>query len=514
MTKNSAQYAFFLFYLLIINNINISNTDFTTNIDFDLTVIFNSIQIYSGQFQDYRDHPAFTQFLIFGFFYKILSLISFFKIDIYNFENVHNLYDKINYVYYLFRNINSLIIFLSVIFFNKILNFFFLDKITSFILSFCILVSSSTFFNIFMLRADIFAFLFFLISFYYLLSLIKKPKIFKVIIISLTTILAMLSKIQIIIFYFWLLILIPFFFKYEIKNFNLNNDIINEKFSKTFNSNIFITILILLFIIFHLIINNLPNSRFADKKYLDLILFSTIFFSYYVYLKLFFQKIFIRVLNTYILILIYLFLTLLFLNFLSLINLIKLSPYVNLRISNPFYYLSVYGPNFYLSIYDQVIWVIKNFTFKINYIFFIIVLILNIFSFIYEKNYKYKLYSLLFLIFFLATNFFYNFRYHETYGFSLLFLLFFSLYFSLHCISVKKLKYFTLFLFFIFFFANNHKDINNKAFVKKSNLMQICSDNQIKNFYWWWARGLDDNFFKKICEENKLPYKKFIKIIS
>jgi len=111
MTKNSAQYAFFLFYLLIINNINISNTDFTTNIDFDLTVIFNSIQIYSGQFQDYRDHPAFTQFLIFGFFYKILSLISFFKIDIYNFENVHNLYDKINYVYYLFRNINSLIIF-------------------------------------------------------------------------------------------------------------------------------------------------------------------------------------------------------------------------------------------------------------------------------------------------------------------------------------------------------------------------------------------------------------------
>jgi hypothetical protein len=45
-------------------------------------------------------------------------------------------------------------------------------------------------------------------------------------------------------------------------------------------------------------------------------------------------------------------------------------------------------------------------------------------------------------------------------------------------------------------------------------MIQVCLDNEIKNFYWWWARGLDNNFFRKICEENTLTYNKFIKKIN
>jgi hypothetical protein len=229
-------------------------------------------------------------------------------------------------------------------------------------------------------------------------------------------------------------------------------------------------------------------------------------------LRLFFKNYIATLSKIYLLILIFIFLFLLFLNFISFIGLIKLSPYVLLRISNPFYYLSVYGsdPNF--SIYTQIVKIIKNFTFKINYYVFVTILISTILSFIYEKNHKYKLYSLLFLICSLSINFIYNFRYYETYGISLLLYLFLSLYFSLNYI-IAKFKYITFFLFFIFFISE-YKYIGNKLFLQKSNMIQICLDNEIKNFYWWWARGLDNNFFRKICEENALTYNKFIKKIN
>ncbi len=505
-------YLFYLFFLLINTIINISNSDFTSNIDFDLTVIFNSIQIYSGHFQDYRDHPGFTQFLIFGFFYKILSVISFFEIDIYNFLNSENLYNKINYIYYLFKFVNCLIIFLFIIFFNKILNFFFIDRVAAFALSFCILLSSSTFFNIWMLRADIFSFLFFLITFYFFLIFIKKPSLFKIIIISCSTILALLSKIQIIILYLNLLFLIPFFIKHEISNLKSIEKVIKNSFINKYFKIILFS-LIILFVIFHIGLNNLPNSRFAEKKYLDLICFFLIFIVYYLYLKLFFKTIINKLLKIYIFIIVFSVLFLLFLNFLSLINLIKLSPYILLRISNPFYYMSVYATNHGNLVYHEIIKVITSYTFKINHYVFLITLISIIFSFIYEKNYKYRLYSILFLICFLSLNFFYNFRYHETYGISLLLYLFLSLYFSLNYINIK-FKWVIYFLFLVFFSIHENSNINQKNLFLKTNMTRVCLDNEIKNFYWWWARGLNDIFFKKICEENKLTYKKFLKPIN
>jgi len=505
-------YLFYLFFLLIFTSINISNSDFTSNIDFDLIVIFNSIQIYSGQFQDYRDHPGYTQFLIFGFFYKILSVFSFFEIDIYNFGNSSNLYNKINYIYFLFKYINCLAIFFFIIFFNKVLKFFFVDRTTAFVLSFCILLSSSAFYSIMMLRADIFSYLFFLISFYFFLSFIKKPKIFKLIIISFSTILALLSKIQIIIFYFTLLFLIPFFLKYEALNLKQINEIIKKKIPSLLNVKKILGSLIFLFLILHITLNNLPNSRFAERKYLDLIIFFSIFFINFVYLRLFFKNYIATLSKIYLLILIFIFLVLVFLNFISFIGLIKLSPYILLRISNPFYYLSVYGSDHNFSIYTEIVKIINNFTFKINYYVFATILISTILSFIYEKNHKYKLYSLLFLICSLSINFIYNFRYQETYGISLLLYLFLSLYFSLNYINIK-FKYITLLLFFIFFISE-YRHISNKLFLQKSNMIQVCLDNEIKNFYWWWARGLDNNFFRKICEENTLTYNKFIKKIN
>ena len=119
---------YFLFisfiYLFLVNGINLFYSDFTSNLDFDLTVIYNSIQIFSNQYQDYRDHPGYTQFLIFGFVYKFFSLSTLFNININNFNEINDLYLKIKNIYYLFKCINTLIVFLTFLFFFKILHFF------------------------------------------------------------------------------------------------------------------------------------------------------------------------------------------------------------------------------------------------------------------------------------------------------------------------------------------------------------------------------------------------------
>ena len=56
-----------LFFLLILVTIFQSiNQDYTSIIDFDLTVIHNSLQLVSNQFPDFVDHTAYSQFLTIG----------------------------------------------------------------------------------------------------------------------------------------------------------------------------------------------------------------------------------------------------------------------------------------------------------------------------------------------------------------------------------------------------------------------------------------------------------------
>ena len=45
-------------------------------LDQDLIIIYNSILLNSGIEQEYRDHPAYTTFLINSLVYKILNIFS------------------------------------------------------------------------------------------------------------------------------------------------------------------------------------------------------------------------------------------------------------------------------------------------------------------------------------------------------------------------------------------------------------------------------------------------------
>ena len=75
--KKNLSLNIFLFFISVITILFSYSQSLTQNwsstIDFDLTVIFNSLQVISGYEQDFREHPGFTQFVIYGIFYKLFS---------------------------------------------------------------------------------------------------------------------------------------------------------------------------------------------------------------------------------------------------------------------------------------------------------------------------------------------------------------------------------------------------------------------------------------------------------
>ena len=505
---------YFLFisfiYLFLVNGINLFYSDFTSNLDFDLTVIYNSIQIFSNQYQDYRDHPGYTQFLIFGFVYKFFSLSTLFNININNFNEINDLYLKIKNIYYLFKCINTLVVFFTFLFFFKILHFFSSDRLVIFTIYFCALINSSVIYNILLLRADIFSLLFFLICFYLILDFFKNPKSFKLILFSLSLFLAAMAKIQIIVSFALLFFFFPIILKYE--NFNLNE--IQSNFNKnSIISNSYKLLLVFFLIIYfiiQIILNNLSGSRFAELKYFDLIIFLFFVFFYFFYLKLYSREIYVIILKLFCVTIFFFILIGIFFNILSIVGLAKLSPYILLRFTNPFYYLKVYSSYQDLSFYTQIFKIFSNFNFVINYHFFFINILLVIISFFSRTLFKYKLFALYFFIFSLILNLMFNFRFTETYGIHLFLMLLLSFFFYLFFLK-SALK--SLFLLFLFFFSVSEIVYNFNKFkaltVHRTNLDVICINNSIKKSYWWWARGLDDNFFKKICSEKNLKYIKF-----
>ena len=69
---------FFLFSLLFVLIIFVSvyqsvRQDYTSIIDFDLTVIHNSLQLVSNKFPDFQDLTSYSHFLTYGLFYKAFS---------------------------------------------------------------------------------------------------------------------------------------------------------------------------------------------------------------------------------------------------------------------------------------------------------------------------------------------------------------------------------------------------------------------------------------------------------
>ena len=66
---------FLFFYLLLLNLFQLSEQHWSSMLDQDIKMMYNSLFISSGIEQEYRDHPAYTTFFFLGGIFKFLSIV-------------------------------------------------------------------------------------------------------------------------------------------------------------------------------------------------------------------------------------------------------------------------------------------------------------------------------------------------------------------------------------------------------------------------------------------------------
>ena len=255
--------------------------------DQDWTIIYNSLLVISNFEQEYIDHPAYTTFLLYGNFLKLINVFFNLNLNILNIFNDLNANNNLQNIFISLRIINSLIIFSIYLVSYKILKLF---NISNYYISLILLIFLS--FNsiyqlLFLLRSEALSVLLFLISNYFFLKyLLTSQKNIYIIIGSIFFSLSLLAKTQIILLYLslpFILILIKNKFKINTKEFTFNNNylylftsillffslILYSKYSAPTELMIFIIYLIV-FLIFVSLIKKISIKMI--KEYLSIII--------------------------------------------------------------------------------------------------------------------------------------------------------------------------------------------------------------------------------------------------
>ena len=507
-----------LFSLIIAATIFQSiNQDYTSIIDFDLTVIHNSLQLVSNKYPDFVDLTSYSHFLTYGIFYKAFALLDhdlITNIDLLiKLENPELILQKL---YVISRITNSIIHFVTIIFIYKILGILKVDEYYKILTIFFIIFSETFLANLIILRSDIVAVCYFFISAYFLLNFIKSTKLSNLFLVSLFMILSLLAKVQIIFLYMFLFFFFVFYFANEKKN------IVQKLDHKLMNS--LLKYLLIFFIFFYFLfqyyLNNIIDSS-TSVGYLDLFCFNIYFFIMFFTILLVFKtkkKLKDNLYNIFALILIFFISQIFILKLLDILNIIKIDFNIIFSITNPFYFLKNHSPFLdkelsYSLIFEMFILLFKDFNFNIIYFFLLsLVLLVSLYRIIFQYkkepfNYQYIYIFLLAAItlFLSAIN---NFRYNVSYNiyFIPFFFILLAIFFNL--VPKKNKLFFSIVIsfFIIFNFAKNSTNYQTYVY-KPSNMQRVCANKSIRLFYYRWASNFDDDFFKKICLNKNLPYK-------
>jgi hypothetical protein len=519
MKKNTTKFLFFslLFFLMISASIfQAINQDYTSIIDFDLTVIHNSLQLISNEYPDFQDLTSYSHFLTYGIFYKLFSIFDGDLITNINalveFKNPELVLKEL---YIISRIANTTIHFIMIIFFYKILNFFQIKNIYKVLILLFLIISETFIANIIILRSDIVAVCYFLISFFYLLNFSKTEKIYDLIFVSFFMVFSLLAKVQIIFLFMFMFIFFIFYTANERKELSIIKNKFNILRYIDKNSKYILIILTLSYFLFQIYLNNFVNS--SGVGYFDFFCFGVYFtvilliISIISKIKNISKEYFY---NVFCYIFLFSILHISILKIMSIIGLIKINFNIIFSITNPFYFLKIYSPldkelSFNL-VFEMISLLFTNFNF--NPIYSLLLLVTLSFS-LYKifsnnnnnsnKNYTYiiLLSGIIFLL--IALN---NFRYNVSYNIYVLPFLFLSL--AIFFKSIKRKVVFTSIIsaLIIFNFISNIQNyqiyINNP-----SKLEHVCSNKSTRDFYYHWARNFDEKFFKKICLNNDLLFK-------
>tara|TARA_B100000795_G_scaffold51800_1_gene33942 strand:+ start:133 stop:1704 length:1572 start_codon:yes stop_codon:yes gene_type:complete len=509
-----------LFFLMISVTIFQSiHQDYTSIIDFDLTVIHNSLQLVSNQYPDFQDLTSYSHFLTYGVFYKVFAffdhnLIS--NIDLLvKLENPELILQKL---YVISRIANSTIHFVTIIFIYKLLGIFRVEEYYKILTIFFIIFSETFLANFIILRTDIVAVCYFFISAYFLLDFIRNPKFINLFWVSLFMIFSLLAKVQIIFLYMFLFYFFIFYSSYEKKEeVSANNFLFSSRVK--INLKYILLFFILLYFIFQIYLNHFVNSS-TGVGYFDFFCFA-VYFSV-MYFTIFYMCKIKNISNKYLYNIFSVIITLaifnvLLLKLLSLFNFIKIDFSIIFSLTNPFYFLKIYSPflDKELSpnlIYEMFTVLFENFNFNLIYSFLLLIVLLS--SFFKKINYSKKesehSYIYIFLLalitlFLVAVN---NFRYNVSYN--IYFIPFFFLLIAIFFNSIQK-KFRLTFsiivsIFIIFNFFTNLTNYRPYIY-KPSNLHLVCLNKSTRDFYYHWARNFDEDFFKKICSNESLLFK-------
>ena len=247
-SKNFIPIFFILLFLYFfsLNIFQMHNQHWTAMLDQDIKMIYNSLLISSGYEQAYRDHPAYTTFLILGGIFKICSIF----FDNFTLQEVlsSNVIDEeFQKLFYISRIVNNFFIFFIIIFIYKVLQEFNISQSIA-----LLAISFSVFFMsfyelLFLIRSEVVSILMFLVSFYFLIRFFKTNNIFHILLTGLFFGFSMLAKIQIIFLFLTTLIALPFLINYFSASDRLNYLIQNSKLLGL--SRIILILFILLFIL-------------------------------------------------------------------------------------------------------------------------------------------------------------------------------------------------------------------------------------------------------------------------
>ena len=349
--------------------------------------------------------------------------------------------------------------------------------------------------------------LFFLISFLQILKFFEKGKYKLIFYAGFFFTFSMLAKIQIIILFMLPFLIIPILIKIN----NLKKKLI--KFEKIFIIQNF------LFVLFYLLFQTLIIffSTGDHKFFYDLIFFSVFFILYFVYTKKFLRlgKENLLILNNiFALFVLGVFFSLIFLKIIDVLNIIKLSNYVILRLTNPISYLIVFtdihevtkigdvsllSQTFLLKILNKMYLVFRSLYFS-EVIFLVFIIIIPIFFLIKFKNENSQkkiipIIFLLYIIVLISSNILRGPYFFYIVIIVTIFLNIFSINFSYNIVKILNVSLIIIFLLD----ALISKNIN-VFFDVKNNSELICKDSDTREYMKYWHNKFDEMFLNKFCK--------------
>jgi hypothetical protein len=534
---------FLLFYLILLNLFQLSEQHWSSILDQDIIIIYNSLLVSSGIEQEFRDHPAYTTFTFLGVIFKFLSFF-FENFTIQEVLNSDNIDKNLQNFFIIGRILNSVYLLLLTLVLLNILKNLNIKKNLSVLLIFLIVILQDTYELLFLIRSEVLSILMILFFLNFLIKFIKKKKINHLIISGFFLCLAMLAKIQVIFLFFTFLISLPFLINYINSSkqnifYNKNYYILNIAFLF-----LFLASYILTQSIFDItFLSELNDERYYFAQNLDttLLILFVIFYSFYI--NILTKKNLTKPYEIVIIIssiLTGFILCVLFIIFLDIINLIPFNKSILTRLTNPLEHMlvftSAYKPN--VGISDGISSIISGFggfldvNFDKNTDISTILYLdprnffrtLQVFLFIFLiyfsiKKIKYKNIHYLSISLFIGIIIQYlGFNLRETHGYNMYL---FPLYLIIASIIFSELKkkaivvsYLVLFVVFI---SENIvlSDIHKNAFSREPRVYEICKYEKIETSKWRNSENYLNNYnntaFIKLVRDPKSWFYKYTK---